>query len=184
MPKLTFEEIYGSPMTFDDQLEMMLFGMPVSRYRQGEIGEPVSAPTRVYRVELPNGNGPFNTGLPEHRIIYDDLVKNEKGWPGWLLYNCPAMRREQMGITERAFKETHGAAFYGCRDLRSVATWFPPPSRQYLAKYSAEILCYELPAGSYLLQLDSEGEVVFNKFEAKVVERLPITAPIEERIEQ
>jgi hypothetical protein len=150
--------------------------------RHGEIGEPVPQPTDVYRVELgPNGYGPFNSGLPEQKEIYDTLVRPEPGWPGYLLQD-PSFLNERMGVTERAFKKTHGDAWYGCACLASVNTWFPAPSRSYLASLGAKIVHYQLPAGSYLLRMDSAGEVIFAKTQAKKVEELPIDIPIDESL--
>jgi len=143
--------------------------------REGETGEPVKEPTHVYRIEMPTGYGPFNSGLPNSHEIYEDLTRDEPGWPGYLLRNCPSMKREQMGVTEQAFREAHGHAAYGCIDLKSMNTWFPRPAREYLQPLGAKIICYCLQPGDYLLCLtESEGEIVFNPKSATIVETIDV----------
>jgi hypothetical protein len=152
-------------------------GQPV---RHGEVGEPLPAPADVYRVEMPDGRGPF-ISRGQRKVIYEELTKPVEGWPGYLLLD-PRFQREQAGITEKAFNDAHGAARYGCACLASVNTWFPPPSRSYLASLGAKIVHYQLPAGSYLLDLDAAGEVIFSVAQAKKVDELPVDIPITESL--
>lgn len=149
--------------------------------RVGDTGQPVATPTDVFRIEMPTGRGPFNSGLPEARTIYDTLVQPTEGWPGRLLLS-PDFQGEQMGITEAAFKRAHGHACYGCSSLASVNTWFPAPARAYLEPFGAKIIQYQLPVGAFLLKLDAAGEVVFAKPAAKRIAALPITTAITDTV--
>ena len=153
-------------------------GRPV---RFGETGAPVTEPTDVFRIEMPTGRGPFNSDLPNRNTIYEELVKPVEGWPGYLLQD-PAFLPEQMGITEVAFGKAHGDAHYGCESLVSINTWFPRPSRDYLAPLGAKIVRYTIPTGGYLLRLDAAGEVVFNKYQCSRAEDYPVTLDIAERL--
>lgn len=146
--------------------------------RYGETGHPVNQPTDVFRIELPNGNGPFNTDLPNNRSHYDHLTQPNPGWPGYILTVNRDAFHEQMGITEAEFGRVHGDACYGCDSLAAVNSWFPPPARDYLSSYGAKIIRYQLAPGDYILPMDIAGEVIFNRQAAARLDELPVTIPI------
>jgi hypothetical protein len=175
--KLNFTPVEADGDNFPELLDLlsMLLAHDDRDIRKGEKGEPLSAPTTVYRIEMPDGSGPFNwASCPSEslrRAIYDTLTRPLPGWPGEMLRTNEAMHHEQMGVTETAFKEAYGHAAYACRDLASLATWFPRPSREYIATFGGKVVAYHLPEGAPILPLyDSEGELVFSRPTAIKVE--------------
>lgn len=176
-------ERFGDSDEFDnspDRLEEALLIALMTGTRFGETGSPVSQPTNVYRVEMEDGRGPFNTHRDDRPEIYDHLTKRERGWPGWLL-TIPKFKSERMGVTEAMFYSVHGGAMYGCNSLASLNTWFPAPSRSWLAKLGgAKIVQYCVPKGEPLLDLDLAGECVFNPKTAIRVSEMPIDTEIKD----
>lgn len=147
-------------------------------FRFGEKGEPVAHPTSVYRVEMEDGRGPFNTERDDRPEIFHTLVQPNEGWPGRLL-KIPKFKTERMGVTEAMFYAVHGGAAYACESLAAINTWFPLPSRQYLATLGgAKIVQYCIPKGQPILKLDLAGECVFNPVTAHRVATLPIDTEI------
>lgn len=153
-------------MTFFQELEDM--GMFDDVVGRGQIGEPVTVPTYVYRIEMPNGMGPFNSGLGRPSEIYDAICNGCLG-------KCDALaENEQMGVTEAAFRAAHGHADYGCDSIDAIHNWFPEPARKYLAKkWGAKLMKYEVAPGQYLMQVEN-GEIVFDMHSAKVVDALDL----------
>lgn len=174
-------QLFGIDPEYDnspDRLVEAMFAALVTGRRFGEPGEPVIEATSVYRVEMADGRGPFNTHRDDRPQIYEYLTRPEPGWPGWLLTK-PIFRQEQMGVTEAMFYELHGGAAYGCDSLASLNTWFPRPAREYLAGLGGKIIEYRVPKGQPLLSLhELAGECVFNPHTAERVRELPITMEI------
>lgn len=144
----------------------------------GDIGKPCTHPVKVYRVEMPNGRGPYNSGLGHGSEIYTRLASNRRthGQTCWDCTHLAGENHEQMGITERAFRNAHGHASYGCDTLDALKNWFPEGARQYLRdEWSATVIEYEVQKGDYLLTVGN-GEVIFNRTTAKEITRLdPVT---------
>lgn len=141
---------------FDDDEETYL--------GEGDTGTPVTQITKVYRVEMPNGNGPYNSGLPNSEEIY---------WTITRFGCCRLAEHEQFNHTSGAFFEAHGDASYGCETLRAIHNWFPEPARRYLTQYDCKIIVYELDIGQPLLKLE-HGEVVFNRKAARRVDTMEL----------
>lgn len=163
-----------------DPLTYMLFGL--ERFRQGETGVPLAEPLIAYRVEMPDGRGPFNSASTCRRMnheVFMTLVQQNEGWPGWIFVTEPKAKCEKMGVTEDAFREAHGHAYYGCNSVKSINTWFPRPAREYLCPLGAKIVAYHLPAGSPVIELDVAGEIIFNPKDASKVEHLPLMSTLE-----
>lgn len=163
-----------------DPLTRMLFNL--DRLRQGETGEPLKEPLIAYRMEMPDGRGPFNskvTGREGNREIFMTLVQQNEGWPGWIFVTEPKAKCERMGVTENAFYKAHGNAAYGCNSIQSINTWFPRPSRELLCPLGAKIVAYHLPVGSPVIELDVAGEIIFNPKDASKVEHLPLFSTLE-----
>lgn len=144
------------------------FGIPIpARIAMGDAGAPVKKPVRVFRLEMPNGNGPYNSGLPDERDIYLKLcLPDECGG-----FDCARLAREcgeQMGITEKEFLDAHGHANYGCLKVEDIYAWFSDNARRYLSKYDAKIVEYEIPVGGHLLKVHDK-EVIFNRHECRKV---------------
>lgn len=136
-------------------------------------GTPLPAPTRVFRIEFPNGCGPFNScGInPANRAAYDRALAlyDQLCAPGYC-FKMLKNYRGKMGITEEPFRAAHGEAAYGCRNLSSVREWFPLPARKLLANHGARLLAFNLPAGAPLLDTNNCGEVVFARSSATTYE--------------
>lgn len=137
--------------------------------QKGNTGKLAGKPTPIFRVEMPTGRGPFNSGLPEQKEIYEKLAGD---------FDCvkladPDHNCELMGITEKAFKDKHGHAAYGCDSLKAVNDWFSLKARKYLAKFGAKIVEYEVPATGYIAPT-GHGEVIFNRAECKRVRELDV----------
>jgi hypothetical protein len=133
-------------------------------------GRPVKKPTSVFRIEMPNGRGPYNSGLPNGRDIYDHITQPKDG------YDCAYLAgtlHEQMGITEHQFRLEHGHAAYACDSLKSLGKWFHERARKYLNKLGASIVEYQIPVGGYL-EKTGHGEIIFNKHECKRIRKLNI----------
>jgi hypothetical protein len=127
------------------------------------IGKRLDKPTTVYRIEMPNGKGPYNSGLPNSEEIYWTICKPE---PGYDCAKFATMTNEQCGVTEKAFYDAHGSAEYGCSSLKALTDWFGKPAREYLKSFGAKVMVYEVQPNDYLLSLP-HGEVVFNKLLAE-----------------
>src|SRR4051812_41770415 len=113
----------------DDLIEQLFGGPPP--FRDYGPGRPVHEPTEVFRVELPNGRGPFNSGLPNAHEIYDRIgtehLERDNGG--------------QCGLSDHEFAEAHdGEAEYGCDSLESLALWFPKGCRAYLKRLGARVV--------------------------------------------
>lgn len=134
------------------------------------IGKPVSKAVTVYRVEMPNGNGPYNSGLPNARAIYEKLCAPNPGYDCAFLAN---VNREICGASDQSFYLRHGDASYCCDSLASLYRWFPLPARKYLKEQGAKIRVYEIPVGEYLAKCGN-GECLFNKTTANLVDELSI----------
>lgn len=134
-------------------------------------GNPVKSPTTVYRVEMPNGNGPYNSGLPNSMEIYRFLCNYDQPFNCAYLAN---LNREACGVSDHRFYKAHGDASYCCDSMDSIYRWFPLAARKYLAKYGAKIVQYRIPTGEPLA-ICGNGECVFNKKTAKRICELPIT---------
>lgn len=133
--------------------------------RYGDEGRPVPKDTTIYRIEMPNGEGPYNSGLPNAKEIYETICSPE---PGYFCVKNAILNRERCGITEREFYEAHGDAAYGCDSIECLKDWFPDKAREYLAKQGAKVVEYKLPKGTYMLTLP-RGERVFARPSAKRV---------------
>jgi hypothetical protein len=153
---------------FADMDAGSLMAMMVTGIEPLGKGSPVKEPTFVYRVEMPNGNGPFNSHMGDSHKIYDAICNPDKGW------DCSRLAKgEQMGVTEFEFRKAHGHADYGCASLEALQNWFPKPAREYLNKYSAHCVVYRLEKGQHLLPTQN-GEVIFDKHSATRVGVLDI----------
>lgn len=147
------EDCLFDPFGFDDD------------YQHGDAGHPVDQPMRVFRVEMPDGLGPFNSLVPDGREVGLRICREEPG------FNCCALaheNHERMDITDHAFHKAHGHADYACDSLQGVKRWFKKPAREYLAKHGARIVEYEIPVGGYVAVIGN-NEVIFNRFEGKKV---------------
>jgi hypothetical protein len=145
-------------------------------WKRAGKGKPIPAPTKVYRVEMPNGNGPYNSDLPNAREIYETICDTET--PGMGCARLAKANHEKMGVTEREFLDAHGEAFYGCDSLKSLRKWFRGAARKYLAGYGATIVVYELPEGSPVEKV-GRGEVIFARSLGRKVATLPVTLEAE-----
>lgn len=132
----------------------------------GDTGTKTDAAMLVYRVEMPNGRGPYNSGLGAPDEIYDVICATKRG------YDCArnaSLNGEQMGVTEQAFFEARGDAEYACESIEAIRDWFPTPARRYLAKrWNARLHIYEVPCGGYVLK-PGRGEVIFSRKDARPV---------------
>lgn len=156
----------------DFNLELMAAIRGVDIY--GEDGDPVTTPVDVFRIEMPDGHGPFNSTIWPDRIrAYEYLTRDEAGWPGHMMSIDPAVGREAMGISDAKFSWKHGHIAYGCDSLEHLLTWFPPPSREYLAKHGGKIVRYTVPVGQQVLRM-SAGQICFVKHTAIKVEEKPL----------
>lgn len=133
------------------------------------IGQPVTAPTTVFRVEFPNGNGPYNSGLPNAHEIYEALADYEA--PEMNCVWLAAKNHENMNVTGHAFREAHGHADYGCDSVEALNRWFPIKARKYLAEQGAGLIEYEIPVGGFLAKTGL-GEVIFDRHAATKVQTL------------
>jgi hypothetical protein len=169
---------------FDDVIESVTEYLDwLGSVNQADTGQPVAHPTLVYRVEMPNGRGPYNSGLDgDDHTIYDRIcgasndgpLYNERGERQWDCASLARENNEQMGITEAAFKEAHGHAAYACDSLQAIASWFPTGAREYLRdNWDARLLVYEVPVGGYLATVGN-GEVLFSRPAARVVDTLDL----------
>lgn len=136
-------------------------------------GTPATAPTRLFRVEMPTGNGPFNSGLPNAEEIYLRLCLPRP--VGWDCARIAREDREQMGVTDLAFFEAHGDATYACEAEADIFQWFPPEAIDYLHGLGAKLVEYVVPKGSPLLRL--KRQVVFVKPDAHKVAERPLIEP-------
>lgn len=131
-----------------------------------EEGEALSAPRSVFRVEMPNGKGPFNPG---------ESFRRKHGFYGteWYDYlhdqgaDKPADKSgSRMGLTGAAFYVANGAAHYGFDNPQGVKHWFNLKAREFLAKYGGKIVEYQVQPGERVLET-GEHEVIFNKDRAR-----------------
>jgi hypothetical protein len=135
------------------------------------VGKPVEAPFSVFRVEMPNGNGPFDSELPNSHEIYEHIAVAK---PGFDCARFAGENHEHMAYSGNAFRAAHdGHANYGCDSLDAIKQWFPDKARKYLAGLGAKIVQYEVPAGESIVR-EGHGEVVFNRHAAKVVGEQPL----------
>ena len=143
-------------------LELLSRPPAACRWNTGEV---LDAPRGVFRVEMPNGKGPFNA-FPDDRAAGDKIYE--------VLARYGADRRavennERMGLTGTGFFREHGGAHYGFASLAAVADWFVEDARRYLRdRWGASLVEYEVPAGESVLEV-GHGEVIFNKSRAKRV---------------
>jgi hypothetical protein len=138
-------------------------------------GHPVSKPVRVFRLEMANGNGPYNSGLPNSHEIYEKICDCD---PGFFCVRNAILNREQCGVTDRAFHEAHGHSNYACDSLESLKDWFPDKAREYLAQFGAKIVEYEIPVGEYMEKVGC-GEVIFNRHKCRKLRELDAVQPEE-----
>jgi hypothetical protein len=132
-------------------------------------GKPVEQPTTVYRVEMPNGNGPYNSGLPNARDIYKAIANPFH--PEMDCVRLANQNHENINQTGSQFRAEHGHADYGCDSLDAVKAWFPIKAREFLAGLGGSVVEYELAVGDPLLGVGN-GEVIFNRHTAKRVRSL------------
>lgn len=140
-------------------------------YRDYGPGESVAARTKVYRVEMPNGHGPFNSGLRNAEAIYQHICSGEPG------FTCDRLERAngaQMGLSDHAFEEANGECEYGCETVRDVCLWFPRGSREYLDGLGARCVVYEVQPGDRIARCGN-GEVLFCLHRAKRTTELRLT---------
>ena len=143
----------------------------VTRVLSGHIneagsGKPVTEVTTVFRVEMPNGRGPYNSDLPNGHEIYEKIANLKD--PGYNCVRLAAANNEQMGVTEQKFLNTHGNADYGCDSLAAIRDWFPDKARKFLAKHDAKLVEYKVPVGGFV-EVVGHGEVLFDKTKAERV---------------
>jgi hypothetical protein len=141
--------------------------------KAGDKGKRISAPLTVYRVELPNGHGPYNSGRPDAEKIYEKLCGTSPKHPGFDCARLARMDHEKCGITDYAFSQAHGEADYGCLTLEAIGDWFSLEARRYLRTLSAQLIEYEVPKGGYVSKL-GHGEVLFVRDKAKRVRALDV----------
>lgn len=122
-------------------------------------GRKVTKAKRIFRIEMPNGHGPYNSELPNAHEIYETICKPVRG------YDCSKYARltnEQCGVSDEAFARKHGMAAYACDSMESLKLWFGDKARAYLATFGAKVIEYEIPAGQYIAKA-SNGEIIFNR---------------------
>lgn len=154
-------------LTCEEREELEASFMDMLGIRKLGIGKPISRPRTVFRIELPNGRGPYNTGRADQQETYKAICNGGKG------FNCAALarkNREQCGYTDRAFYRAHnGQMRYACDSLSAVKEWFAEPSRRYLReKLQAELAVYRLPVGTDVLEVGN-GEIIFDPRPAKKI---------------
>lgn len=157
----------GDDLTIPDMLSLLLTGKPILRAGPGAA---VEEPTVLYRIEMPNGHGPYNSGLPNQEQIYEKICGGGPGWDCAKLAG-PEFNNEQMGLTEDDFRTAHGDCFYACESLDAIGSWFPTPARVYLKTLGAIVVAYEVPAGAPVAAV-GHGEVLFSKAVSKLHARL------------
>lgn len=148
---------------FDDDLSDEL--APAAAHSTDK-GSPVASATAVYRIEMPDGCGPW-CGGPNSNRDWDEKLED------WGCADLAEKNGEQMGETEQAFRAAHGHAAYGCDSLDALKKWFPAPARKFLATKGATVKHYEIAAGDYIERVGN-GEVVFNWTTAKIVATLDL----------
>jgi len=149
-------------------LEQLISEMFSPVLGEGDIGQPVTRATSVFRIEMPNGHGPFNSGLGNEMEIYETLAN----------LHCADFARdtnEQCGRTEAAFHEAHGDAEYACKSMYWLKKWFNPASRQYLVQYNAVLKEYSVLPGDCILEI-ANGEVVFSRKDAQLIATYELTS--------
>jgi hypothetical protein len=152
------EAAYNRDPDLQDVMEKLFFEGTV----EFDAGEPVKEPVMVYRLEMENGHGPYNSGLPNAREIYMQLSQPVPG------FNCvknAILNRENINTSFVEFYQTHGHVNFACDSLEAVTHWFPDKARKYLKQYGGRIVEYQIPVGGYLLKV-GQGEVVFNRHES------------------
>jgi hypothetical protein len=142
----------------------------IDEYVKGDAGHPVIEPTRVFRVEMPNGHGPFDCSTMEGMEVAYTICSTE---PGFDCCANAALNHEHMDITDYAFHKAHDHADYACESIDGVKSWFHMPAREFLAKHGAKIVEYEIPVGGSIAVIGHD-EVIFNRFEATPVARYDI----------
>lgn len=159
----------------------MLYG-DESKWIEDE-GELLAAPRSVFRVEMPNGKGPFNPGRS---------FKAKYGFYGNEWYDFlhdqgadkPAGRSgSRMGVTGAKFYAMNGAAHYGFDNPAGAQHWFNRPARKFLHRYGGALIEYEVQPGERVLET-GEHEVIFNKDRARRVGEFDLIdgLPIEKRV--
>jgi hypothetical protein len=155
-----------------------LFAAIIGAAHSDDTGNKVSKDTTIYRVEMPTGRGPYNSGLEEQNEIYERICShashNKKKEPCWDCAKLASKNHEKMGITEHAFKKAHGHAAYACDSLEAVSNWFEQGAREYLRdQWQAKIVVYVIPKGEYMMTVGN-GEVVFSKPACKRIKELDL----------
>jgi hypothetical protein len=136
---------------------------------QADAGHSVAKPTNVYRIEMPNGYGPYNgcgDTQEENLKAYHELDRDG-------CVRLAKLNHEQMDYTDEPFREAHGPCLYACDSLASLFDWFPLKARTFLNRYSARIVVYQVPAGGHIASV-GHGEVIIAKREARKVQTLDI----------
>lgn len=147
---------------------MHLFPQPKPTVMEDTV---LAAPVTVYRVEMPNGNGPYNSDLPAAEEIYARLCFGERGTRllGATCWNCADLavaNNETMDNAAADFHHRFGHANFACDSLDAIKAWFPEGARRYLRdEWGARLIVYTVPAGQHLRTL-ANGEVVFSKPDA------------------
>jgi hypothetical protein len=139
----------------------------MDRFKRCGKGTPVKKPTTVFRIEMPNGRGPYNSGLPNEHEIYE-MICGDNG-PDLDCVRLAKKNFEKCGITDRAFKDAHGrGTAYGCDSMKSLHEWFPIKAREYLHGFGARVIEYQLPVGAPLAKV-GHGEIIFDRLHSKRV---------------
>lgn len=168
-----FYASHGADMAVLDTCAFKSDAMQLAIRAMGQIprdfglGEPVKEPTKVYRVEMADGTGPYNSAVG----IGVTISAPFEGFD----CNRPAVENnEKMGVSDRRFHREFGHANYGCESLADIDYWFGDKARQYIAAHGGRIAVYEVQVGQHLVKAGL-GEVVFNRYSAKLIEYLPLT---------
>lgn len=139
------------------------------------VGSPVDEDTIVYRIEMPNGRGPYNSKIDDeiyHRLC-NPVGINEQGQECWDCISLAAKNNEQCGITDQDFEEAHGSAVYACDSLQAIENWFPKGAREYLSGFGAKIVVFKIPKGQPIAVV-GHGEIIMSKITAIEVDRLDV----------
>ena len=141
----------------------------------------LTAPVTVYRVEMPNGKGPYNSemGPMGGKYIYARLCMGALGTRalGEPCWDCSRLARENDETMDEVAADFHarfGHANFGCDSLGAIRAWFPDAPRRYLRDdWGARLIEYQVPAGQHLRTL-ANGEVVFSAPDAAKVGTLDL----------
>lgn len=141
---------------YERALYASIYGQPAKEH---DLGEAVKAPTTVWRMEIPGGEGIFSSP-GRTNALYDKLRALGAD-------RLARKNNERMGITGTGFYRRFGHAHYGCDSPQSLDNWFNIDCRRFVQKeLDARIVEYQVRPGQHILPV-GHGEVIFNRFAAR-----------------